>query len=140
MLQEIDQFLGNSSSEKGLLNDVLNEYKKDPEYVAEELALRIAEDAARIMHQKGLTRSQLARQMGVSRAYVTRFFDAPPNMTLRSIARLALALGAFPEMRLRRTSQYRAAFSDMPQIKKEIAPVGQETDIVETTSSVALAA
>ena len=60
----MDHFHGKSSSEKGLLNDILSEYKCDPEFVAEELALRIAEDAARIMHQKGLNRSQLARQMG----------------------------------------------------------------------------
>lgn len=139
MLQNIDKFLG-SIPENGLLNDILNEYKQDPEYVAEELALRIAEDAARIMHQKGLSRSQLARQMGVSRAYVTRFFDAPPNMTLRSIAKLALALEVMPEMRLRRPNQYRGAFSHIPQIKKEAATVGQETDVFETTSSFAFAA
>ena len=140
MLQQTDHFLAKASSESGLLNSILSEYKQDPEYVAEELALRIAEDAARIMHQKGLNRSQLARQMGVSRAYVTRFFDAPPNMTLRSIARLALALGAFPEMRLRRPSRYRVAYSQVSKIKKEAASVGQETDVVETTSSFAVAA
>ncbi len=66
--------------------------QRDPEFVAGSLALEITENALRIMQAEGINRLQMARRMDVSRAYVTRLFNAPPNLTLETIARLALAL------------------------------------------------
>jgi DNA-binding Xre family transcriptional regulator len=68
------------------------EFQRDPEYHSEAIALRVIEQAVQIMKDKGISRTQLAERMGVSRAYVTRLFNAPPNLTLRSLAQLALAL------------------------------------------------
>ena len=81
---------------RGWLDDYSLIYERDPDYVAEGLALRIAEQAVRLMKEKGISRSQLASLMGVSKAYVTKILNAPPNLTLRTIAALALALGAVP--------------------------------------------
>ncbi len=80
----------------GWLDQFLPELERDPDYVAEYLALHIAEEATELMEQKGISRSQLASLMGVSKAYVTRILNAPPNLTLRSIAALALALETRP--------------------------------------------
>ena len=82
----------------GFLDDAVSEYSQDADYLAEAMALRFAEDAARLMQSQGISRAKLAGQMGVSRAYITRIFDAPPNLTLRSIAKLAIALGLTPEI------------------------------------------
>ncbi len=87
-------------NEAGCLDEFASEYAKDPNYVAEGMALEFAEAASRRMKDEGVSRAELARQMGVSRAYITRIFDAPPNLTLLSIAKLALALGLTPEIRL----------------------------------------
>ena len=84
----------------GWLDQFLPELEGDPDYVAEYLALRIVEEATELMEQKGISRSQLASLMGVSKAYVTRILNAPPNLTLRSIAALALALGTRPHASL----------------------------------------
>ncbi|GEM_PF-1334979 len=76
------------------------EFEKDPEYIAEGLALRIIEQALELMQEKNISRAELASLMGVSRAYVSRMFNAPPNLTLRSIAHLSLTLGTIPHASL----------------------------------------
>jgi len=76
------------------------ELERDPEFVAELLALTVVEQIHELMEKQGVNRSQLAERMGVSRAYVTKLFGSPPNMTLQSIAQLALALGLKPEVKL----------------------------------------
>ena len=80
-------------SSQGWLGEYEAEFARDPDYIAEGLAIRIAEQAVRLMEEQGISRTKLASRMGVSKAYVTRLFNAPPNLTLRSLAQLALALG-----------------------------------------------
>ena len=58
------------------------------------------EQMTQLMDENHISRSELADTMGVSRAYITRLFNAPPNMTLRSIATLAIALGVRPQIHL----------------------------------------
>jgi len=76
------------------------ELADDPEYVAEGLALRLMEQIVRRMDEEGLSPAELADKLGVSRAYVSKFLNAPPNLTLRSLAAVALALGARPQVSL----------------------------------------
>lgn len=84
----------------GPLADRIDELETDPDFVAEGLALRIMEEAARIMAEQNISRSDLAARMGVTRARVTQLFNAPPNLTLRSIAQLAIALESIPHASL----------------------------------------
>ncbi|MFN8507383.1 MAG: helix-turn-helix domain-containing protein [Dehalococcoidia bacterium] len=72
------------------------EYRNDPGYVAEGLALLFAENVARLLHDRGQSRKAFAEQLGVSPAMVTRTLNAPPNLTLRTIAAFALALDVPP--------------------------------------------
>ena len=76
------------------LDHALREYESDPEFLAEASAFEIMERASQLMEPGRLSRSELAERMGVSRAYVTRLFKAPPNLTLRTVWQLALALKA----------------------------------------------
>jgi len=84
----------------GWLAADIRELERDPEYVAEKLALEVTEQALQLMQERGIARTRLAEIMGTSRAYVTKLLNAPPNLTLHSIARLALALGATPNLLL----------------------------------------
>lgn len=84
----------------GYLDESVSGYGIDADYIAETMALSFAEEVVRRIEVKGISRAQLARDMGVSRAYITRILDAPPNLTLQSIAKIALALGMKPELRL----------------------------------------
>src|SRR3989304_3095161 len=62
---------------KGWLDKYVDGYERDAGYIAEGLALRLIEQAIRIMADKGISRSDLASLMGVSRVHITRMFNAP---------------------------------------------------------------
>ena len=80
----------------GLLDSYLEEHSDDPELLAESLAIDLMEDVVRLLQVKGISRSDLSGLMNVSRAYVTRLLNSPPNLTLMSVARLSIALNARP--------------------------------------------
>lgn len=89
-------------SEKSLVFAQLEaKFADDPEAIAERALLVTAESICRAMEEQGLTRTELARRMGVSRQYVTRFLNAPANTTLETIARFAGAVGLEPQLTLR---------------------------------------
>jgi transcriptional regulator with XRE-family HTH domain len=52
------------------------------------------EEIFRLMEQEGVSRSELARRLGSSPAYVTKIFRGNANFTLATMVRLARALGA----------------------------------------------
>ena len=79
----------------GLLDRYVEEYERDPQYIAEGLAIDLLENAIFIMQQKNLTRAEVARRMGVSRSAVTQLFGrGSHNLTLLTIAKLADAIGS----------------------------------------------
>ena len=77
----------------GFLDTAITKLADDPEFVAEGLAMKFAEQIARAMKSQGVTKAELGRRLGTSRAYTTRILDAPPNLTLLSMAKVTLALG-----------------------------------------------
>lgn len=85
---------------KPLLDKYAEEFANDPEYVAEGLAIKVTEEMLECLEQKGLSQSWLAERMGVSRAHVSRILNAQPNMTLLTIAKIAIALGIKPDVSL----------------------------------------
>ncbi len=50
------------------------------------------EDLARLMEEQGVTRAELARRMGTSRAYITKVLGGDANFTLLTMVKLAMAL------------------------------------------------
>ena len=85
---------------KPLLEQYEKEYSNDPEYIAEGLALKVTEEMLQIIRNRNKNQTWLAKQMGVSRARVSRILNARPNMTLLTIAQIAIALGVKPEITL----------------------------------------
>jgi len=79
-----------------MLAEYYAEYEKDPDFVAEGLAIAIIENALYAMECQGVSRADLAAT-GIPKSQVSRIFNAPPTLTLRSIARIALALGVPPQ-------------------------------------------
>lgn len=52
-----------------------------------------------LLEKKGVSRSELARRMGISEARVSQIFkDEPSNLTLKTIARIFCALGEQPRL------------------------------------------
>jgi plasmid maintenance system antidote protein VapI len=50
------------------------------------------EDLARLMEEKNVSRAELARRMGTSRAYITKMLGGNANFTLLTMVKLAMAL------------------------------------------------
>ncbi len=86
---------------KPLLEQWAGELRSDPDYIAIGLAMAVTEDAAKELKRRKLTKAWLARAMGVSQAHVSKVMNAPPNMTLTTIAKMAVALGYEPTVKLK---------------------------------------
>jgi plasmid maintenance system antidote protein VapI len=50
------------------------------------------EDLARLMEEQEVTRAELARRLGTSRAYITKMLGGNANFTLLTMVKLAMAL------------------------------------------------
>ena len=89
-----------TANEERILEQWVNEYADDPEFVAGELATDVIDETLNILAERKLTQTALAEKMGVSRKRVSYVFNASPNLTLLTIARIALALGVKPKVYL----------------------------------------
>jgi transcriptional regulator with XRE-family HTH domain len=67
------------------------------------------------MHERGLTRADLASRMGVSPGRVSQVLSGGENLTLRTLASIATALDARFELDLRPLEAGRGHAEDAPQ-------------------------
>lgn len=54
--------------------------------------IEFTEDLCRLMKEKKVSRAELARRIGSSRAYITRLLGGGANFTLHTMVKLAMAL------------------------------------------------
>ncbi len=80
------------------LERYVQDYANDPEFIAEGLSIKVIEEMLEYLEQRNLSQAWLAQKMGVSRAHISRILNAPPNMTLLTIATIAVALGFTPDV------------------------------------------
>ncbi len=66
---------------------------KTPGYRLEALKLEITESLYLAMEERKITRAELAKRMGTSRAYITKLLQGDANFTLETLDRIAQALG-----------------------------------------------
>lgn len=71
---------------------LLEEAKLHPQFHGFGMFMEFCEVVLAEMEKQKITRAELARRMGVSRAYVSKLFKGC-NMTVDSMAKVALALG-----------------------------------------------
>ena len=75
-------------------------HEGEPEYWVEYLKLIFSEEIGRMMDERGVSQAELARRLGTSRAYVAKVLRSTANLTLATMAKLALALDARVELAL----------------------------------------
>ena len=63
-------------------------------YAIEGLVTEAGEFIARLMQEQKVTKAELARRLGKSRAYITQMLTGSTNLTVRTLAEVAYALGA----------------------------------------------
>lgn len=59
----------------------------------EEFVLDITEKICEIMESKNISKAELARKMGVSRALISQFLNGERNLTLRSLFKISREIG-----------------------------------------------
>lgn len=80
-------------SDTGLLDEQIQQWDTDPEFILEGVLTKATERICELMDKHGISRAELARRLGKSRAYVTRLLNGQPNMTLKTLIEIAVALG-----------------------------------------------
>lgn len=90
-------FVLNSSEEKHF-STILEGYESDWQFGLERSMLDITESIAKEMSRIGMTKSQLAEELGTSRSYVTQFFAGLPNLRLSTVYKIGYAVGLRPKV------------------------------------------
>lgn len=104
------------------LQKYFEEDKKDPDYQIERLLLEINEYILEALKKKGLTQKAFAEKLGVSPAYITKLLNGKPNLTLKSLIKIALALDVELKVEITdypKTYEYKVP-SDFPYSKTQI--------------------
>ena len=114
----------NNNKEERILEIYARDYENDPEFVAERLAIKLTEEMLECLERKEKTQSWLAEQMGVTRAHISSILNARPNMTLLTIAKIAVALDVEPDISLD-TEPWRLSKIN------SVSTVQEELDIIE---------
>lgn len=61
-------------------------------YWSDEPVTEFVEEVCHLMDEKSVSRAELARRLGTSRAYVTKLLDGNANFTLATMVKVAMAL------------------------------------------------
>ena len=75
------------------LNELIADEASQPEYKHELAISAFTNEIARLMTDQGLSQSDLARRLGVSRARISQLLQHTSSPTLRTMVHIANALG-----------------------------------------------
>lgn len=75
------------------MKEKLERYKDTFDFKLEGLILDITEEMCRAMEEKGIDRAELADELGVSRAFVSKLLNGTPNLTIKTLMKISNALG-----------------------------------------------
>ena len=68
--------------------------ENEPLFVAELMKLAFADDLVRLLEARGRKRTELAEKLGTNRGYITRILNTEYNLSIETMAKIALALDA----------------------------------------------
>jgi transcriptional regulator with XRE-family HTH domain len=88
------------TSETSSFKELFEWAEQHDEYWTEGAIIQFTEDLAVWMQRRAWSRADLAREMGVSQAYITKILKGNANFTLASMTKLARVLGARLDVRL----------------------------------------
>lgn len=80
--------------------NLFERFEQSESYHIDAAKLEISEQIHLAMEQQGISRAELARSLGKSRAYVTKVLQGSTNFTLESLVRIARALDCQLDLQL----------------------------------------
>lgn len=112
-------------------DDLYKHREKTPGYHAERMAMAFLAELNSQMQSCGISNSDLARAASVSPAYITKLFRGPSNVSLETIAKLALAVGCRPHLHLAVEGAQVRWFDVMQRREQVVAKESITTDFGE---------
>ena len=105
-------------------------------FAQEQLIEEATELIAEVMHERGITKSELASRVGTSRGHITQLLAGSRNMTLRTLADLMHAMGS--RVFLKSSSSGDSECTDgIRWVVHMTEPTKQQWENIETISGVA---
>jgi len=100
------------------------EAEASPDYWNAVAAHEFVRELTQRMEEQGISRAELARRLGTSKAYVTKVLSADVNFTLATMNRLAAAVGGMVRLRIvdRKARGKRASGRQSPESGKTRPP------------------
>ena len=86
-----------------MIKEWSRQYRGDPEFEFDLLAIEIGERIVERMEELGMTRTKLAAAVGVSKARISQVLSGYDNLTLKSLVAVATGLESRVELRLKST-------------------------------------
>ncbi len=105
---------------------MFEEARQSVDYWAEGAIVEFTESLWARMEEEKVSRAELARRLGTSKAYVTKVLGGNANFTLYSLAKLALAVGG----KVRVSIEPIVPIDRKPRPRK-LAPVGVKDSVAE---------
>lgn len=99
--------------------EFLDQVKTSPDYWHEGAILEFTLDLERRMEEQDISRAELARRMGTSRAYITRLLGGNANFTLMTMVKLSMAVGGALHLHISDQKATTRWQDILPQEKKE---------------------
>ncbi len=121
------------------MSDALQRYRafdieNDPEMIAIDVQMDVALEVERLMESEGVTQKELAGKIGVSPARVTQILSGERNLTIKTIVKIATAMGMRPRIDFtakRKPSSWREAMAKM-ELRAKSAMTSQEGQPVQS--------
>jgi plasmid maintenance system antidote protein VapI len=88
--------------------------RASPDYWHEIPVVEFTEDLWRLMEEQKVSRAELARRIGTSRAYITKLLGGNANFTLMTMVKLAMALGGAVHVHISDQRAYTRWHDEMP--------------------------
>ena len=88
------------SGESGTFRDMLRRLHESGHLFTESAKQEVAENIFLAMQREDVSRADLARRLGKSRAYVTQILQGGVNFTIESLVRIAIVLNCELDLRL----------------------------------------
>jgi transcriptional regulator with XRE-family HTH domain len=117
----------------------LDQFKDDVEFQTEKVILDFTEQVVAYMGKQNMSRVDLAKRLGVSKAFVTKLLNGNPNLTIKTMVSISKTLGcdlnidicpADFEVKKFYTTPQKQSFS-VEQFTEEYKPIpGGETNAI----------
>jgi len=81
---------------------MIEEAEKSVDYWSTGPVVQFTEDICELMEEQGITRAELARRLGTSRAYITKIMSGNASFSLNMMVKVAMAVGGIVNLRVER--------------------------------------